>query len=113
MSDARGPQLVPNVYEISKSQDFTTDFKISSGISRDFKISIRDFRISRGISIRFQGISGFQEGFQDLKSQDFTPDFAFQQISRFLLDLYNISATVYSLRILCIIMRMGVELGCA
>ena len=99
MSDARGPQLVPNVYEISKSQNFTTDFKISSGISRDFKISIR-----------FQGISGFQEGFQDLKSQDFTPDFAFQQISRFLLDLYNISATVYSLRI---IMRMGVELGCA
>ena len=92
MSDARGPQLVPNAYEISKSQDFTTDFKdfkISSGISRDFKISW-DFKI--------------------LKSQDFTPDFAFQQISRFLLDLYNISATVYALRI---IMHMGVELGCA
>ena len=88
MSDARGPQLVPNVYEISKSQDFTTDFK-------DFKIS-RDFKISWDFKI--------------LKSQDFTPDFAFQQISRFLLDLYNISATVYALRI---IMRMGVELGCA
>ena len=40
MDFAVGPQLVPNAYAILKSQDFTTDFKISMGfrISR-FKIS--------------------------------------------------------------------------
>ena len=77
---------VCRVHNWSQTRTRFQNLRISPQISR--------FQVGFQFRFRFHGISGFQEGFQDLKSQDFTPDFAFQQISRYLLHLYNISATV-------------------
>ena len=75
---ARGPQRSKMAYEISKSQRFHRDFKISqisNGISRfqvGFQDFTRDFKISNKIS-RFQ-----------VRFQDFVRDFKISSgISRF------------------------------
>ena len=64
--ESRGWQRPQKAYEISKSQDFIPDFRISGKISR-FHAGFRDFNGDFGISSK---ISGFQ-----LRFRDFNEDF--------------------------------------